>query len=72
MMNKRILLAFLIVGLPLFVNAQKDQITFDLQNEWIVEANNPNSASIDNAVVEALIGTVDDAESGEPLREIIF
>lgn len=47
MIEKRILLAFLFVGLPLFVSAQNKEAASDTQNDWIVEANNPNSASLD-------------------------
>lgn len=68
MMKKRVLIAFLVVGLPLFVGAQNNQAATELQSDWIVEASNPNSASsLEFDVQEALSGTVSDAESGEPI-----
>ncbi|MDR9365044.1 MAG: TonB-dependent receptor [Balneolaceae bacterium] len=62
--EKRILLAILFIGLPLIVSAQINQATPDLPQELITEANTLNNTS---AQVEALTGTVVDAETDEPL-----
>ena len=62
--EKKLLLAAIFIVLPLVVTAQNNQAAFDSTQEWITEANTLNS---NNLQVEALTGTVVDAENGEPL-----